>query len=82
MKVPVHVVLATKKETIGQVVELAPGSIIKFEKSCEEMLQLYVGNQEVAEGEAIKIGDKFGFRVSSIQMPEEHFMKVPPRSAG
>jgi len=82
VKVAVHVELATKKEKIGEVVELAPGSIIKFEKSCEDMLHLYVGNQVVAEGEAIKVGDKFGFRVSSIQMPEEHFMKVPPRSAG
>jgi len=81
VKVPVHVELATKKEKIGEVVELAPGSIIKFEKSCEDMLHLYVGDQIVAEGEAVKIGDKFGFRVSSIQMPEEHFMKVPPRSA-
>jgi len=81
VKVSVHVELATKKEKIGEVVELAPGSIIKFEKSCEDMLNLYVGNQVVAEGEAVKIGEKFGFRVSSIQMPKEHFMKVPPRSA-
>jgi len=82
VQMPVHVVLATKKEKISEVVELAPGSIIKFDKSCEEMLHLYVGNQAVAEGEAVKIGDKFGFRVSSIQMPEEHFMKVTPRNAG
>jgi len=46
------------------------------------MLHLFVGNQVVAEGEAVKIGDKFGFRVSSIQMPEEHFKKVTPRHAG
>ncbi|MCA9231874.1 MAG: FliM/FliN family flagellar motor switch protein [Planctomycetales bacterium] len=80
VKVPVHVVLASKKERIGEVIELAPGSIIKFDKSCEQMLHLYVGNQVVAEGEAVKIGDKFGFRVSAMQMPHEHFMKVTPRS--
>jgi len=82
VKMPVHVVLASKKENIGNVVELAPGTIIKFDKSCEEMLHMHVGNQIVAEGEAVKIGDKFGFRVSSIQMPEEHFAKVSPRHAG
>ncbi len=79
VNVPVHVVLATKKENVKGIVDLAPGSIVKFEKSCEEMLHLFVGNQIFAEGEAIKIGDKFGFRVSSIEMPHEHFMKVPPR---
>jgi len=79
VKVPVHVVLASRKEKIGEVLDLAPGTIIKFEKSCEEMLHMFVGDQMIAEGEAIKIGDKFGFRISSIEMPHEHFMKVPPR---
>jgi len=82
IKVPVHVVLAAKKENVGDVVEIAHGSIIKFDKACDELLQLFVGDQAVAEGEAIKIGDKFGFRVSAMQMPEEHFLKVPPKSAG
>ncbi len=82
IKVPVHVVLASKKESINDVVEMAPGTIIKFDKSCDELLRLYVGEQEVAEGEAIKIGDMFGFRVNAMRMPKEHFMKVPPNNAG
>ncbi|NOY40661.1 MAG: hypothetical protein GXP26_02320 [Planctomycetes bacterium] len=82
IKVSVHVVLATKKESISDVVEMAPGTIIKFDKSCDELLRLYVGDQEVAEGEAIKIGDMFGFRVNAMRMPKEHFMKVPPKNAG
>ncbi len=82
IKVPVRVVLASRKESVQEVVELAMGSIIKFDKACDELLQLYVGDQEVAEGEAVKIGDKFGFRVSAMQMPHEHFMKVNRKSAG
>ena len=80
VQVPVHVVLASKKEKVGNVVDLAPGTIIKFDKSCEEMLHLLVGNQVVAEGEAVKIGDKFGFRISAIEMPHEHFTKVSPQT--
>ena len=79
IELPVRVVLATKKENLKDIVELASGSIIKFEKSCEELLQLQVGEHKVALGEAVKIGDKFGFRVSSITMPEEHFTKVRPQ---
>lgn len=76
---PVQVVLATKKESLKDVVELASGSIIKFDKACDEMLHLCVGDQQVAVGEAVKIGDKFGFRVSQIVMPDENFTKVQPR---
>ncbi len=82
IELPVRVVLASKKEDLQNIVELAAGSIIKFDKSCEEMLHLQVGDQHVALGEAVKVGDKFGFRVSSIVLPDEHFSKVPPRKTG
>lgn len=68
--------LATKKETVKDVIELVPGSIIKFDKGCDELLRLVVGGQPIAEGEAVKVGDKFGFRVTSMVMPKEHFVPV------
>ena len=61
------------------IVEMGPGMIIQFEKSCEEMLELEVGDRKVAFGEAIKVGDKFGIRVTSIILPEERFNTVKPR---
>ena len=82
IQVPVRVVLASRKENLMDVVELAPGSIIKFEKACDELLQLHVGNQPVAEGEAVKIGDKFGIRIMGMLLPEEHFLKVKRPQAG
>ncbi len=81
IELPVRVVLASKKENLHSVVEMAAGSIIKFTKACDEMLDLQVGEHKIAVGEAVKVGDKFGFRVSSIVMPEEHFMKVRPTEA-
>ncbi len=73
ISLPVQVLLAAKKQKLQDVTELAQGTIIKFDKACHEMLQLYVGNQAVAAGEAVKIGDKFGFRVSTMLMPDENF---------
>jgi flagellar motor switch protein FliN/FliY len=32
-----------------------------------------VGDQEIAVGEAVKVGDKFGLWVTSIAMPGERF---------
>jgi flagellar motor switch/type III secretory pathway protein FliN len=82
IEVPVSVRLASKKESIQEIIELAPGSIIKFNKACEQPLHLYVGDQEVAEGEAVKVGDYFGFRLSQMLMPQEHFCPVRRPDAG
>jgi flagellar motor switch protein FliN/FliY len=76
IRVPISVQLATKKELVHEVLTMAPGSIIKFEKGCEELLQMIVGEQAIAEGEAVKIGEKFGFRVTSMMLPREHFVAV------
>lgn len=82
IELPVRVVLASKKENLHSIVEMASGSIIKFEKACDEMLHLQIGEHKVAVGEAVKVGDKFGFRVSSMVLPDEHFMKVRANQAG
>ena len=64
------------RQALGRVVELGPGSILQFDKSCEEMLELHIGGQPVALGEAVKVGDKFGIRLSAVTMPGERFKPV------
>ena len=81
VKVPVMVTLAVKRQSLGQIVELGLGSIIQFDKSCEDMLQLDVAGKTVANGEAVKVGDKFGLRITSIILPEERFTEVSGRRA-
>lgn len=81
IKVPVRVVLAEATLPVSRIVELAQGSIIPFEKSCEEMLTLDVGDCHVAIGEAVKVGDKFGIRISAISLPEEKFWTVRGKKA-
>lgn len=76
IQVPVVVTLATTKQPLYRILELGNGSIIQFEKSCDETLTLEVGDQNIAEGEAVKVGEKFGLRVTSITMPEERFWSV------
>jgi flagellar motor switch/type III secretory pathway protein FliN len=82
IRVPVVVTLARKRQPLGRVIELGPGSIIHFEKSCEEMLDLEAGGLAVARGEAVKVGDKFGLRITSIVLPEERFQPVRPPESG
>ena len=76
IEVPVRVVLASKKMTVNDITDIGIGSIIQFDKSCEEPLNIEVGEQCVAEGEAVKVGEKFGLRVTRIAMPEERYISV------
>jgi flagellar motor switch protein FliN/FliY len=79
IRVPVTVTLAQKKQSLRRIVELGPGSILQFDKSCEEMLELEVADKPIAVGEAVKVGDKFGLRVTSIVLPDERFRSVGSR---
>jgi hypothetical protein len=36
----------------------------------------------VATAEAVKVGDKFGFRIQSLTLPEERFRRVEVRREG
>ena len=76
IKLPVVVTLARKRQPVGQILKLGPGSIIQFDKSCEETLELEVGERSIATGEAVKVGDKFGLRINSMILPEERFTPV------
>ena len=39
----------------------------------------HIGDQPVAEGEAVKVGDKFGIRLTSLRLPGERFKPVKRR---
>lgn len=82
IRVPVTVTLATARESVSRIIELMPGTILQFAKSCDEPLRLEVGGSAVAVGEAVKVNERFGLRVTSIVMPDERFVSVGRRASG
>ena len=77
LPIPVKVVvyLAERKIEMGQLLGLAPGSLITFNKNCEDLLDLYVNNRLYCRGEAVKIGETFGLKfneVGATRRREEH----------
>lgn len=66
LPVPVAVRLAEKRVELSTLLSMSPGTLIMFEKSCEDLLGLYVNNQLYALGEAVKIGEKFGLKISEV----------------
>jgi flagellar motor switch/type III secretory pathway protein FliN len=79
IEVPVVVTLATTRLPVKRVLDMGPGTIVHFDKSYDSPLTLSVGHCEVAVGDAVKVGDKFGIRISSMIMPQEKFEPVKPR---
>ena len=80
--VPVAVTLAEKRQPLSQVVQLSPGTILQFDKSCEEMLDLSVAGHKIATGEPVKVGDKFGLKIHSVVLPDERFEAVRAKPKG
>jgi len=69
IQLPVRVTLAAQRKPIQEILELGPGSIVKFDKTCDEPLEFSVGNQTIARGEVVKVGDKFGLRIGALLLP-------------
>ena len=66
VRVPLQVTLASQRTSVQEIIELGPGSILAFDKTCEEPMDLMVGNRTLAQGEVVKVGDKFGLRIRNI----------------
>ena len=79
IEVPVVVTLATTRLPVSRILDMGPGTIVHFDKSYDSPLTLSVGHCDVAVGDAVKVGDKFGLRISSMVMPQEKFEPVRPK---
>ena len=71
IETPVTVTLAERKESLRNILKLVPGSMLTFETHCDEPLELHVGGHVIANGETVKIGDKFGLRIRQIGMKKK-----------
>ena len=78
VEVPVRVILARKKMSVDQILELVPGIMIQFDKPCDSPLTLEVDGQVLANGDVVKVGDKFGIRIKEVVRPAERYVPVWP----
>ena len=73
LNIPVNVMvcLAEKRMEMETLLTLTPGALITFNKSCEDLLEMYVNNNLYCRGEAIKIDEKFGLKINEVDVTEE-----------
>ncbi len=66
LEVPIIVRLAERRLNVHEVMRLGVGAIIEFSKSNEEPLELMVNNKVIGQGEAVKVAENFGLRITQI----------------
>lgn len=66
MRVPVIVKLAERDLPVSNILDLTNGSILEFERLADSELELLVNNKTIGMGQAVKIGENFGLRITRI----------------
>lgn len=66
LEVPIIVELGRCQMRLGEVVSLSPGAIIDLHKPVTEELALKVNNKTIGSGEAVKVDENFGLRVTFV----------------
>jgi flagellar motor switch protein FliN/FliY len=81
LQVPVIVKLAQRRLTLAEVMRLGIGVIIEFSKSSDEPLELLINNKPIGVGEAVKVGENFGLRITHIGDVKQliHSLAANPR---
>lgn len=71
LSVPVIVQVGERHLPMDDVLALGPGAILELTKSSEDELELLVNNKMVGKGVAVKVGENFGIRITSIGSARE-----------
>jgi flagellar motor switch protein FliN len=71
LEVPIIVCLGERFLRVSEVTALVPGSIIELPKTADEDLDLLVNNVRIGRGQAVKVGENFGIRLTRLGSPQE-----------
>ena len=66
LEVPLIVQIGERSTTLGEILNLAPGSILELSKTADRDLDLLINNKPIGQGRAMKVGENFGVRVTDI----------------
>jgi flagellar motor switch protein FliN/FliY len=78
MDVPVHmtVEVGRKKMTIKELLSLTPGSVVAFDRSVTEPMDIMVNGTLVARGEVVSADGQFGLRLVDVVSPKERLQQL------
>jgi len=72
----VTVELGRTNQTVKDILDLSPGSIVELDKLAGEPVDVLVNNKLIAKGEVVVIDENFGVRVTDIVSQKDRLMKL------
>ena len=66
LRVPIIVQIGDRNVPLEDVLAMGPGAILEMDKSSDANLALLVNNKPIGQGEAVKIIENFGLRITEI----------------
>jgi flagellar motor switch protein FliM len=72
------VVLAEKAMRVRDVLAIQAGDVIAFARRAEEPLELRAADRALAQGSAVRVGDRFGLRVSAVRDARDRVAALGP----
>ncbi len=64
------------KILLKDLLEMGTGQIIELDKMADDPLDLYVNSRLIARGKAVKIGDKFGIKLTDVISTSDRIEKL------
>ncbi|NLM47066.1 MAG: hypothetical protein GX200_09740 [Firmicutes bacterium] len=72
----VRVTLGEATKSLQDVLSLIPGSILEFERSVNEPVDILLNDKVIARGTVVTVGENFGIRVTEIVTQAERLQKM------
>lgn len=72
----IEVVVGSTTLTLGEVLNLGPGSVVELDNLVEEPVDIKVNGKLVAKGEIVVVEEKFGVKITDIVEREERVKKA------
>ncbi len=66
LSVPVSAILADRLLPVETILQIRAGTILEFDVPFGSDLSLVIGNRTLARGQAVKVGEHFGLRITEI----------------
>ncbi|MEW6200720.1 MAG: FliM/FliN family flagellar motor switch protein [bacterium] len=78
LDIPMEIVveLGHRDMKIGQVLEIAPGSVVELWREVDTPVDIKISGIVIAKGEVVSVGENFGVRISKLVTPTERLEEV------
>jgi flagellar motor switch protein FliN/FliY len=72
----IEVVVGSTTLTLGEILNLGPGSVVELDNLVEEPVDIKVNGKLVARGEIVVVEEKFGVKITDIVEREERVKRA------